>query len=110
MIFAHDEARVNSTCFLFSDNSNATSSIGNMKTTMLIPGLLLSFVTLVLAGIILIALKQAGFHRANVLLLYFNVTVTDTFMAISGIIVCLLPGKTSFGLYQDIAIFVQILR
>ena len=103
-------ARINSTCYIFSNASNASSSVMNIKSITLIPGVFISIVTLILAGIILMALKEAKFYSSSVLQLYFNLTVTDAFMAVVGIFLFLQPGDADFGIYQNIAIVTQILR
>ena len=104
-------ARINSTCYIFGNQSgNLSDLIVSVLGSMAVPGEIICVMTLILAGIIVTALILSKCFRSTVLLLYFNITVTDAAMALTGVIIFLMPPDTAAKWFQIIALLLMVLR
>ena len=98
----------NTSCYVFMNTSTMSYTFYHIHDMLAYPSLLCLALTLIQAGIILVALIVARCQHSSVGILYFNITITDITMALVGIILILLPETSS--VYQRGALLVQVLR
>ena len=96
-------------------NNSSHGLILQLKEALTVPILVLLVGTLLLAGIILVALAMSGCFRNPTALLYFNMSLADVLMAFIGISLLLLPtSKTKSGIvwsmYQILSLVMFIPR
>ena len=102
--------------FMSDCATNASSSLNSsivleMKDSLEVPSFMLLGVSLVLSGIIMLALVLSRCYNFPNSLLYFNISLTDAIMAAAGIAMFLVPTKSATWFnYHQIVIILTGLR